>query len=839
MLRSINSPPDPHDDHLRQLLDQRATRADVHDRFSTLSQFSDTPSIYSRPFLSPRPLDNDPGSSVSASQLKSPAASTFSSRSHRDRFNDPTASMLDLDDDPRMSIASDIYDDQQQSGVDDSDESARRMSYLGPKMRFHSRAPWEMDEDALEEEDESDPRPTSKKGFGFSSPRTSNASRPSGESTRSQPKSKQSFETTSSHISYPRGALYALAQESLSTTSLGTSSPAQKSLRGKFSLNRVRSESPKDSLPPSPALDPRLPNNIPLVNVHSHHHTPDVQTSPSSSHRRPTYAADDFHPYANPDLVISFADDQSRSSIQPGVSRSDSNATVTDSLTYSSLSRSGTTSTLGVTSTSSISPRNRNSSVQGKEISSPIVVLNSTHHLDSTFQPSKDQALLPQPGVDNLPGWAERGTSKPVVLISLEEAREQRMRSATTQPAIQSSTSVSSGVSFPDGMYDFDNRGHSIDHSGSGPLPQRARARSISAGAKAKNAIHTIVGGGPRSERHEPEPGSAGPIPGKTLKHKKSGFMRLFNGGRGQEKEEKAQPPPVPSLSDAYAALNAHTVHKGPKITTHRVAVPDLSPSLLESSSSQEGSPPTLEPAAPMRSFPSPKRPIPPLSINTQPHGYSNRAPASAVDNPSFQTRTLPSYDAPPQPWLNSATPQSAPANVSEFPALKLRPVSTIFSAQFGDHIVTKDSRPSLESDVDTPGSSTNIFSPVTPGSATRSDRSSSDNKLAFMTPITEDQSSVINALRDQMLNAKLAWQRQIWELESQVRDLQSEIDDLRKMDSNKGYCETCGRGQRPPVPVRGREGQASDIQETKILGVVNRPRARTGTSSRFGSTVS
>ncbi|KAG5647610.1 hypothetical protein DXG03_008963 [Asterophora parasitica] len=815
MQRSVISSPDPHDDHLRVLLDQRTNRADVQGRFSTLSQFSDTPSTYSRPFFSPHPSDHDPTDSPSVAPLQSPNTSAFTTRS-RDRMNDPTASMLDLDDDPRMSIASGAYDHDDEREAPEDDRSGR-MSYLGPKMRFHSRAPWEMDEEALEEED--DP----KSGFAFSSPRTSNASRPSVESTRSQANAKRSFDTTSSHISYPRGALYALAQESLSTSSLSSTS-GKKTLRGKFSLNRIRSESPK-SVTPSPAVEYRSPSTFSAN--HHHHDASAPQTPPSSSHRRPTYAANDFHPYANPDLVISFSDDPSQQAVHPGVSRSDSIATVTDNTAHSSLTRIGTTATLApVTSASLVGHRNRISTVQGKEISSPIAVLPLS--TSSNFQSNKDHALMQQRGVDNLPGWSDRGSSKPVVLISLEEAREQRMRSATIQPAIHSSTSTSSGNSFPDAGYDLDSRAHSVDHA----LPSRARARSISAGAKAKSALQTIVGGQSRAERNDPEA-----CPGKTLKHKKSGFMRFLNGGRGQEKDERDQPPPVPPLSDAYATLNTQqAAHKASKITTHRIPVPELSPSLLESSLPQEESAPSLEPLVPRRLSPSPKRPLPPLSINTQSQ-HSDRAvhPASAVDDPGFQTRTMPSYDAPELPWLNTTASHSAPANVSEFPALKLRPVSTIFSAQFGDHIVTKD-RPSLETDIGTPGSSTNVFSPMTPGSSTRS---SSENKPAFMTPISEDQSSVISALQDQILNAKLAWQRQIWELEGQVRDLKSEIDDMRKADKDKGYCNSCGRGERPPVPVRGRERLASEVQETKNVGVVNRPRARTGTSARFGSTVS
>ncbi|RDB29180.1 hypothetical protein Hypma_015666 [Hypsizygus marmoreus] len=843
MLRSAHSPSDPHDDHLRLLLDQRATRADIQGRFSTLSQFSDTPSVYSRPFFSPRPVDQESLRSPVAQSLKSPTASTFSAR---ERLNDPSTSMLDLDEDPRLSMVSDVYEEDQQLVDDDDDEPMPRMSLLGPKMRFHSRAPWEMDDETLQEENESDYGtllPTSKKGFGFSSPRSSDVSRPSGESTRSQAKTKRSFETTISQVSYPRGALYALAQESLSTTSLSPSVPNHKTGRTKFPVNRVRSDSPNNSLPPSPTSAIQSPANARYVNVTPSlrvNHEPafppqDSQAFNSAEyprHRRPTYPADDFHPYANPDLVISYAQVQPSSFNKQGISRSDSIATVTDSL--STMSRSGTRSTLTpVTSTSSVPSRNRTSTIQGREISSPISVLN---RLDSASRAYNNQSPLPpQPGIDNLPGWTDRGAPPAFALISLEEARAQRSRSATAHPPLPHLPFVaSSGIPFPDAGNGSENSSDygSTTHS-------RARARSISAGAKAKTALQTIVGGSSgqmKADHQEPEPVITNPGGAKSLKHKKSGFMRLFNGGRGQDKEEKAQPPPVPLLSDVYAAHKAQTAQKIPKITTHRIPVPEISPSVIEGPSSNEGGSPTSQITPIPKPSPSPKpRPPPLLSINTQPQGYVNRAPSTASGETSFQTRNMPSSLLDP-PRFNDSVPQSAPANVSEFPALKLRPVSTMFSAQFGDHIVTLDSRPSLETDLGTPGSSSNVFSPITPGSSTRSERSINE-KHPSMASISEDQSAVISALQDQIVSAKLAWQRQIWELEGQVRDLKAEVEELRTTGNEAGYCDACGRGQHSKQDTAHR--QPNDLQEGKPGGVVNRPRARTGTSSRFGSAVS
>jgi len=101
-------------------------------------------------------------------------------------------------------------DDDQLSASDDNTDLALPRMSLGPKMRFHSRAPWELGDGGLQEE--SDPEytrsfSTLKKGLTFSIAKSPESGRASGESCRSQAKSKCSFETTSSQVSYPRGAL--------------------------------------------------------------------------------------------------------------------------------------------------------------------------------------------------------------------------------------------------------------------------------------------------------------------------------------------------------------------------------------------------------------------------------------------------------------------------------------------------------------------------------------------------------------------------------------------------------------------------------------------------------
>jgi len=569
---------------------------------------------------------------------------------------------------------------------------------------------------------------------------------------------------------------------------------------------------------------------IPIRGTHDHsrslsHKSPNMSRIGSG---RAQYGDEEIHPYANPDLVVSYVGDSTPSpshstSTAAGVSRSDSIGTVTESIAASALSNSFTRTTLTPdTSASSViheqGSRSRASTFHGREISSPI----SLH----TPSPNDNHPLLPpQPVIGNIVGWTERSQSPTFALISLEQARAQRARSATAQTGSQVSGSTPA-VPFP-------HHDGPSNHSPTNSIASRARTRSISTGAKAKQALQNIVGNAgtpPKMERRDSEPAVAqqtfnGGIPGKTLKHKKSGLMRLFNPGREKEKDgDKDVPPPVPSLSDGYAAFNAQQ-KAAAKVTSHRVPVPSVSPSLLDPSTALDVSSKHGQPL---------KRSPPPLSINTS-QAHSPRA-VSAVED--FQTRTLPSSMADREWRLNDAAPQSAPANISEFPALKLRPISTTFSAQFGEHIIARDSQPSFEADSDTTSPATAI-SPFTPGlvnSFSRSERSSGE-KTAPMATISEDQSSVIRALQEQIVSAKKAWQRHIWELEGQVRDLKAEIDDLRMAEKkDEEYCDACGRGKRRPLAAD--DSTEREAKPELRGGVVNRPRARTGISSRFGSAV-
>lgn len=153
------------DVHVRALLDQRAQRADVPaTRFSAFSDRSDSPSLYSHVSTyprSPRAIHNSPFSQLNDFHDTGSPRQTAFGHSPAHRFDDPNASELDLSDDRSLSESGsgisppDDHGDGEYAD-EDEDTSAHadeglpesRLSLMGPKMRVHSRAPWEDEEDA-------------------------------------------------------------------------------------------------------------------------------------------------------------------------------------------------------------------------------------------------------------------------------------------------------------------------------------------------------------------------------------------------------------------------------------------------------------------------------------------------------------------------------------------------------------------------------------------------------------------------------------------------------------------------------------------------------------------
>ena len=165
---------------------------------------------------------------------------------------------------------------------------------------------------------------------------------------------------------------------------------------------------------------------------------------------------------------------------------------------------------------------------------------------------------------------------------------------------------------------------------------------------------------------------------------------------------------------------------------------------------------------------------------------------------------------------------------------------STGFSSQFATRSSADQSRPSLDTDSGTPTTSTSVISPLSPAFVGGLQPRISEDKAVSVSIAThhDDQSTVIQALQEQIATSRRAWQRQIWELEGQVRDLNAEVEELRAIENAREYCVACGRGNIGRPGVDGEDRVVEDLRKAgvRVGGVVNRPRARTGVGSRFAS---
>ena len=451
-----------------------------------------------------------------------------------------------------------------------------------------------------------------------------------------------------------------------------------------------------------------------------------------------------------------------------------------------------------------------------KGISAPIP-LDATQR--SSNESSGPGATPRDPGhqIPNMPGWQDSSHNN-IKLISLEEAQAQareRSRSATAN-AVSNNSATSPGSA-------------RTSESSSNPSSAWTRMRSQSGNNnKIKNFASASV-----TDLHSMH----SVADGKTVIRKKSGFMRLFNG----KEKVPSSPPPVPSIS--VDVLSSPTPSVAPsrsrKQSQHRVPVPSITSSMLaESESGSSGRPsdedlammPPLSPQlAPARERQlSARRKLPGLSIVTNHAQSSVQSLRSPVD-----ARTP----------LTAATAQTFASEMSSsnpnFVApLSVRPVSTMFGPDFS--VISSPEpeypRPALDSDSGTP-TTASVISPRSPPANYKLVRRDSDEKVARG---GEDQSSVIQTLQEQILIARRAWQQQIWELEGQVRDLKAEVDELRSAEKTTEYCTACGRGS---IGKPGQEelDRIEDLKKAgvKVGGVVNRPRARTGVGSRFGSAIS
>lgn len=650
----------------------------------------------------------------------------------------------------------------------------------------------------------------------------------------------------------------------MSSTSLGLSNSSHQSgIRDKLRLRTHTNSSAKGAV----KLDTLDTQSIRSV-AHSY------SAHPSPYHRSPSPTESYFsqrddgppfsgppsprtpHPYANPDLVREtnhhdhspqqnldelHALASTSSYLTPNVNRSESGATFTDSSSSSSMSNSNSDSTVTLTPVTSMSSMQskreavshpRSSNVHGRGISGPISVTKPPLRAYQT--PAMPTSPSPMPS-----GWQDGPPNSTIKLISLEEAQAQvreRSRSATATAA--SIAASSSGASRDN---EYDPPLSPATHSQGG----WSRMRSASAGSsRSRNTGNVTVEPVPPLPTEYATQDGNNQTPPKVITKKKSGFMRLFN---GKERPVAINvPPPMPSPTHTAPPSPSYVVPR--KGSLPRVPVPSFSPSLLESESQHSGSSPgsILEHASggTVQQQLSARRNAPGLSIVTQGPGRSSHRSASpGRSEQTYHTHLLtPTTAASGSAYTGSSFPSSAPPTSSDFLGVDIGRMSTTFSKTLPDYLLAERqsaeaNRPSLDVDHGTPTTATSAISPRSPAFPVRS----SDEKHlpVGIASQQEDQSSVIQALQEQIMTAKKAWQRQIWELEGQVRDLKAEVDTLRASEHSQEYCSACGRGS---TAGRSHDDTYLDVGDAtigrKAGGVVNRPRARTGVGSRFASAV-
>lgn len=835
------NPPSPstaQDDNLRRLLDQRAARADIqHTRFPSLTEFSDSPSIYSHSHFSPRtpyPDSSPPqfdfaippqyasrpvfnATTTMRSFASSAIATTTTTEDTHDGLDGPNS-------DVRLLERSDSVESMQS----EDEELESRMSSLGPTLRFHSRAPWETEDsitEGVEQEDDTRSFVTTKRGKsktrgdgfikGLSKPasfKATSTARPSIESTTSR--DKVSFDSQKAPSNLRAQSQATGSSSSSVTSSLRPSRPLI------FSRGRSRTVShspvPDTSVPPPPPHSPSsvlgssyTPTTSPIPtrsaspdpSMYSSTLSPsDVTdasrpTSPLSLRGRPEFA----HPYANPDLAYDGGLVNGATSYLPSSSLGRRMILPSDSIpsvSESGVSQSSSTLTPD-SSMSSVTDYHTDvllkkvvGSVQGKLISGPLSTIPG-------------QKLGSQPGQDKgqFALSNQVSTASPTFnLISLQEAQAQaRERSRTHMQTT------------PEPPF-LQNEPPSRNNAPALPTNTgRMRSRTASTSSKAK--IEALVISNPiplpHSGSEDSTPNGRSAPPPRTLKQKKSGFMRLFNGkDKDKDKTQAPSPPPAPPVT-------APSVPRTPKLSSARVPVPALSPSLVPQSPLQldsivKGNGGENDPLGSPRDQESIQQQGPGLTIITTKDASPSPVPTSSQ---SLHTGSGGSSIISGLCPDRGLSPASAPPLTTTFPGLSLRPISTIFSAHFADHIMSLESPSTSTTQTDSSSTTAGGSGSGSSSLGALATEPSFDEKHA----ITDDDPYVIiQQLQEQLRSTRKAWQHQIWELEGQVRDLRAEIDEMRLKESREERCLFCGRSDEPDQCVRGH-------------GVVDRPRARTG----------
>ena len=270
-------------------------------------------------------------------------------------------------------------------------------------------------------------------------------------------------------------------------------------------------------------------------------------------------------------------------------------------------------------------------------------------------------------------------------------------------------------------------------------------------------------------------------------------------------------PPPVPSLPPSIPgtpsglAPRLGTPSSAPPKSPRRIPPPNLNIVVNSSSDKNAKDNPNSSP------LPSPKH------QHSARSSSASSSPPVMAPQPRKKASLLSHGSRAPlaKPPSINPNPGSA-ASSSAFPALQVRPVSTMLSSLPSDYLSGAASPPPVPTLHFRP----TVDSPSTPGFSSRSASiSTGSSDTGPRTPSVDHSANavVLSQLRDQVNGAREVWKSQIADMEAQVRALKKEIEELKVAP-----CAACGHVGCADVPNR----------ETKP-SVLNRPRAKTAAGGR------
>lgn len=625
----------------------------------------------------------------------------------------------------------------------DEDGAASRLSVMGPKMKLLSKAPWEdgpPSGDIMEEAEEDISDTASIFGRKKSRERSRTVTnKAADESTKgwmsfsrnhrpgrdgstmkdmisgplSSTSSSSDYDTPSSPIQYhhPSSPIHPRQR----TASSNTSQTRSESLVSSYTTASSWSGIPPSG--PSPRSD-RFPSSTPVSPNHSNFKSVSQQTPPprseSSDSPTPKSSEEMVHPYANPEVYSSLSSatpypkspnraEFLAADLHPNAVRG--GAAFARSESVNTITTSNSTATVVAPSSSTLS------SVAFPVSPSVGATTSGTTGSSSASMMRKDSSNLS--GMHAYPG------SPAYNLISLEQAQEKirgrsksgggpspiKSYSTYSQDAFGSEPLSTRKMSMPGGSASPYSSSSSLATQAAPPLPDRSLGRVLPAEHGDSPPLPAI----PSSQSTTPTQVQPSPAGGKTLKPKRSGFLRMLrNNDRDKSKERGA------AMSEGFEVVSTRSISSMAEIG---LGIGGVNPS---SSGTDSGSRP------PVPSVPAQYRQEHKTSAQAQSQNTSATSNVSLTGSLSSSLRgrgSVPSIVAH-SPSLTSVSEQkpsktslrkrSAPTlglpslsagEQQEVPSLQLRPVSSLFSSGLPLDLMTpsspstSDSAPPLDNE--------------------------------------------------------------------------------------------------------------------------------------------